>query len=157
MLNRGNRHESLLFISLRALRRVTRYSPVLAVFLIGCGTDLDVVRVNSPARLMCPKGIYQVQMFVGAPPPRPFMSIGMIQARQQTYSSTSKEEMIRQIRERAAEWGCDGVIINGPNNGTAGSEYGAWTLDGISSTCIQFTDVPASSGASAEHCPPRKT
>jgi hypothetical protein len=139
-----------------------RYLAALALLVAACGTTTQVVPTNPSPRALVPRSPDAVDVFTTSAPPRPFVEVAIIQARQSSqYSVDSMPEIIAAMREQAARVGCDGVVIHGESNKVVSS--GGWgemgtntsSLDGYWGACIVYTvetfsdDVPVAAPAAA--------
>jgi hypothetical protein len=94
--------------------------------LLACGTRVTYTQLNTPPAQMVPRHAAGVQVFTtGAP-----------------YSQDRQPQILDKLRQRAAEVGCDGIILLGSNDSVVGSVSGGmgWTttLAGYRATCIMF-------------------
>jgi hypothetical protein len=137
-----------------------RHLAALAMFAAACGTTTQVVPTNRSPRPLVPRSPEAVDVFTSSAPPRPFVEVAIIQARQSSqYSVDSMPQIIAAMREQAARVGCDGVVIHGESNKVVSS--GGWgemgtntsSLDGYWGACIVYTveifsdDVPVAAAA----------
>lgn len=123
---------------------------LLGLLLVtACGTTTRFVATNSSPRPLTPRPPETVTLFAAGLPDRPFVEIGIIQARQSsTLSSDDMPEILDELRAEAGRRGCDGVVINGTNDkqsSTAtifarGSRSSSATLEGFWGTCIMFRE-----------------
>ena len=125
----------------------------LLCLLSGCGTTVRYVPTNTSPVPMPPVSTDRVTVFASGPPARPFVEVGMIQARQSsTVSVDEMPEIIAEMRKRAAAEGCHGLVITGANNTVAGGSGSATgevyghssvnTKEGFAGVCIVFTGEP---------------
>ncbi|MGE5182249.1 MAG: hypothetical protein ACM31C_09310 [Acidobacteriota bacterium] len=120
-----------------------RTSTLLAVVLVtACGTSLTQTQINQPPHAMSPRPAASVEILSSGPPTRPHVDVAILQAQQQAYSLDDQADMIAKLRGEAARLGCDALVINGPDNGAAGTRDTTWTLHGYFATCIAYTDMP---------------
>jgi len=101
--------------------------------------------INGPPPTMSPRGRHSVLVYASGPPSRPHMDVAILQV-SQTHGLNEQglDLMIDRLRTRAAQLGCDGVVVGGIRERDGippGSAYylldpGATTLHG---TCIVFT------------------
>ncbi len=83
-----------------------------ALFAVsGCGHSFSYSALNSPSRPLTPREPASVQVLFGSTPPSPFVEVGLFEIEQQTPLSPGTTEMIAKLRERAAEIGCDAVLV----------------------------------------------
>lgn len=110
--------------------------------VLGCATPNTVVYspVNSPPRAFARRTPASVDVFIGKPPIRPYVDVGMFevyQGREDSGRGLSTEEMFGTLRLHAALRGCDAVQILGVE--LAGREY----LRVVRGVCEIYTDPQA--------------
>ncbi|HVY49692.1 MAG TPA: hypothetical protein VHB21_27550 [Minicystis sp.] len=121
-----------------------RFVAVLALAVAGCGTSIDYTQTHVAPRPMSPHALESVEILTAGPPQRPFVEIGMIEARQQSgYSLDNKHEVLDKLRNYAANLGCDAIVVSG-DNGTSSVYAGGnnnipVTTAGYRGTCIVYT------------------
>jgi hypothetical protein len=110
-----------------------------------CGTQVSETYLNQPPAKMAPRGPGSVLLYASGPPTRPHMDVAILQVEQSRgLNDQGLDLMLDRLRVRAAQLGCDGVVVGGirERSGAApGTAYhlldpGATTLHG---TCIVFT------------------
>ena len=121
---------------------------LLSVFVIACvaacGTTTQFTPTNPSPRQMQPRDPATVHVYSAGKPDVPYVEVGIIQARQSSeFSTHNMPEIIGEMRARAAEIGCDGVIINGANNTVVGHEDligpgSTDTLEGFWGACVMY-------------------
>jgi hypothetical protein len=79
--------------------------------LTGCGHSFSYSSLNTPSRPLTPREPANVQVLFGTTPSVPFVEVGLFEIEQQTPLSPGTTEMIGKLRERAAEIGCDAVLV----------------------------------------------
>ena len=85
---------------------------------------------------MTRRALDTVEVFASAKPTRPYREVLVIKAQQSSGWSTDSEMVtLDKLRERAAELGCDGVVILGP---VSASDGAFMTKRGFLGTCIQY-------------------
>jgi hypothetical protein len=124
-------------------------APALAVLVLSaCGTSVSETYVNDPPATMVPRGPRSVRIYASGPPARPHLDVAILQAVQtHGFNEQGLDIMLDQLRARAAELGCDGVVVGGirerdgfpPDSGFYLLDPGATTLH---ATCIAFTSPP---------------
>ena len=124
---------------------------VTAGLLSACGTSTQFVRTNASPVAMRARAPQTVDVFTASSPQRPYVEVGIVQARQSSGLSTADmPDIIQALREEAADQGCDGVIITANADDVRGGEYrgtgGTETLQGYRGACIVYT--PTASGSS---------
>jgi hypothetical protein len=101
------------------LRQAIAFLPLLVV---GCGTRIDFIPMNTAPRAMSARTPESVQVFATAPPDRPYVEVGSIEAQQESaLSLDNNPEVMQKLRQYAAEHGCDGIVVNGTNNAVVGA------------------------------------
>jgi hypothetical protein len=116
---------------------------LLTLTLAACGTTITQTGINPAPHPMTARPIDSVEVFTSTAPTRPHIDVAILEAKQSsTFSVDRMPEIITELRKRAAEIGCDGLVINGPNNSVVGDRYGTSTLHGYNGTCIAYTDAP---------------
>lgn len=127
----------------------------LALVGVGCGTTVNFAPTNRPLRVMHARPVSEVRVFSSAIPQERYLDVGILQARQSSQVSTAGfADLIEALRNEAAQIGCDGIIIHGPDNTTelSGSGRTSVQIDGYSATCIVFdkTESPMFATAHAQ-------
>jgi hypothetical protein len=115
----------------------------IASLAIGCGTNLEFIRLNPPPKQLVRRSGDEVQMFVSGRPNRPFVEIGVIESQQQVYSQDNAADLFALMREEAGHQGCEALIVNGANDaiivGGGGTQpVSSATLKGYKATCIVY-------------------
>ena len=109
--------------------------------LVGCGTRVDYTPLRAPTGAMTPRSPAEVEVFLTQKPSRPYVEVGLLEARQEsTMSLDGQSGIIAELREEAAEIGCDGLIVTGDADevtGHADKQGGYVTeLKGYRAVCI---------------------
>ena len=98
------------------------------LFIGACGTSVSTLQlspITSP-----PRPPLSVETFM-QPPPRPYINVARLEAHDGMSPSTSY--MIAKLRERAAQLGCDGIIIE-----PIGHHEDSHHVTHLAGTCIMF-------------------
>jgi MinD superfamily P-loop ATPase len=96
---------------------------------------------------MTPRQPGQVETFATTRPERPYVEVALAEVRQESaYSEHGPAALLDHLRTRAAERGCEGLIIQGPADKTIA--YGT-TLRGYRAVCIVYRPRPAATIDSA--------
>jgi hypothetical protein len=130
---------------------------ILSLLLVGCGAWSSQTFINPAPHPMAARPPASVEVFTAGAPTRPHVDVALLEVRQRDgWSFSTTAVMIAQLREDAAEMGCDGIVVTGPNNHTVDSGLGTGTLHGFFATCVAYTDLspvaaraPAASGTPA--------
>jgi hypothetical protein len=113
------------------------------IALAACGTTITQTGINAPPHAMAARPVETVEVFTSAAPSRPHVDVAILEAKQSSeFSADRMPEIITELRKRAAAIGCDGLVINGPNNSVVGDRYNTATLHGYNGTCIVYTEAP---------------
>jgi len=130
-----------------------RTLPWLALLAGGCGTTISVTPINPAQRQLRARPPEAVEIFSSGPPPRPHLDIAYLEAEQETHLSfDNTPEFIAMLRSRAADMGCDGLVLGGLTHDAdvAASVVGNVNASkkGITATCIIYTAEAATARAS---------
>src|SRR5262245_59658682 len=83
----------------------------------GCGTSITATALNQSPKPLAPRSPESVEIFASAPPGRPYVDVAYLEAEQQSDMSVDGiGAFITKLRRRAAEMGCDGVVLGSPTN-----------------------------------------
>lgn len=109
--------------------------------LAGCGTRVDYTPLRGPGAPMTPRSPSQVEVFMTQKPSWPYVEVGLLEARQEsTLSLDGQSGIIEELREEAAEIGCDGLIVTGGADEVTGhiDKHGGYVteLKGYRAVCI---------------------
>jgi hypothetical protein len=91
---------------------------VVSLLAVGCATPNSVVytAVNQPSRALRQRSPESVDVYLGKPPSRPHVEVGLFeiyQGREDDGSGRSTEDMFRSLRLHSALRGCDAVQMLG--------------------------------------------
>jgi hypothetical protein len=90
---------------------------LLFTLLLGCGTSIGVTPLNTSPRALQARSPADVEVFMTAAPPYPYVDVAYLEAEQQSEMSVDgTNEFIAKLRVRAAEIGCDGLVLGGHTN-----------------------------------------
>jgi len=122
-------------------------SATIGAALIGCAAPNTVSysTVNAAPRAFVRRGPGGVDVFVGKPPFRPHMDVGLFEVYQgSTFDGTglSTEDMVRTLRLHAGLRGCDAVQVMGVELAGRGN----WRV--VRGVCEMYTDAQAQKSAS---------
>jgi hypothetical protein len=134
---------------------------VTALLISACGTSVSETYLDGPQGTPIPRARRSVHIYASGPPARPHRDVAILEVQQtHGFNDQGTDLMIDRLRGRAAELGCDGVVIGGirerdgfpPSSGFYLLDPGATTLHG---TCIVFTDqAPAATATNPVPSPP---
>jgi hypothetical protein len=114
-----------------------------------CGTSVTETYLNGPPGTTVPRGRHSVRIYASGPPARPHTDVAILQVEQSHgLGEQGLDIMLDRLRTRAAQLGCDGVVVGGireRDGFPAGTAFylldpGATTLHG---TCIVFARPPS--------------
>src|SRR5690349_10178251 len=100
---------------------------VLLVVLAGC-VHVDSAAINPPPHRLAPRAPATVDVFASAPPERPHVDVALVTA---SSGGRGLPALVEAIRERAAELGCDAIVLSG----SAGKNRG------LLASCVVYTDT----------------
>ena len=129
--------------------RLVVFSMLLSsLAMTGCGTRVDYTPLRGPAGAMIPRSPSEVEVFLTQKPSRPYLEVGMLEARQEsTLSLDGQSGIIAELREEAAEIGCDGIIVTGAADEVTGhvDKNGGYIteLKGYRAVCIVWAPTAA--------------
>jgi hypothetical protein len=128
---------------------VMRWMPLL-LFATGCGTMIQATAINPTPHALLPRTPQSVQLYSSGPPQgRSYVDVAYLEAQQESgYSLDNTPQFIAKLRARAAQMGCDGLVLGGTTHATSVAIDLKTPMDekGIVGTCIVFNDQPAMAG-----------
>jgi hypothetical protein len=91
---------------------------VLALLAVtGCGTSITSTTLNQSPKPLLPRSADSVEVFATTLPGRPYVDVAHLEAEQQSdMSLDGTGAFITKLRGRAAEMGCDGVVLGSETN-----------------------------------------
>jgi hypothetical protein len=111
----------------------------LALGLAACGTTIRQIPTNAPPHPLTARPAESVEVFTATQPQRPFVEVAFFEAQQESAVSLDDQSAVfAKLREQAGQAGCDGLIINGPNDSVVGDRHNVNTLRGYAGTCIVY-------------------
>ncbi len=129
------------------------------LFVTACGTTTQFAATNASPRPLAARPAESVSVFATGLPNRPFVEVGIIQARQSSeFSVDELPEILAEMRTEAGRRGCDGLVINGTRDAQSSSTTvshhavtsSSKTLEGFWGACIVFVVDPEPIAARAE-------
>jgi hypothetical protein len=119
----------------------TTFASLAVLILAGCGTSVTMTRLQ-PIHVSTKLPPSSVEVFASGPPRRPYDDVALLQA---TTGDDDTPEMIRHLQERAAEAGCDAIVLGGFTDHQGGEHASIWRLIDPASTtltaaCIVYRD-----------------
>jgi hypothetical protein len=120
------------------------------VVAAGCGTSIHTTPVNPAPRAMMPRDPALVELFTSGAPQRAHVDVALIEAEESSSFSTHRTpDMLRELREKGAQLGCDAVVIGGMSSRDPGiTDAESWIVEnpkgrkGVFATCIVYTEPP---------------
>jgi hypothetical protein len=120
------------------------------VLAAGCGTSIQTTPINPAPHPMMPRDPASVELFTSGAPQRAHVDYAFIEAEETSGLSThGTPEMLRELREKGAQLGCDAVVIGGMSSRDPGvTDAEAWLVEhpkgrkGVFATCIVYTEPP---------------
>lgn len=110
--------------------------------LWGCGASVQYARTNPSPRPMHPRPPDSVVVYSSGRPAQAYAEVGVLISRQSSeFSMADLQDIIDEMRETAAEIGCDGLIIQGGADKVVSFDGTSSTLEGVRGTCIVFAPV----------------
>jgi hypothetical protein len=114
-----------------------------------CGTTIRETVINPAPRQMVSRPPETVELFTSGAPARPHVDVAFLEAEESSsWSTDGTPDMFNKLRKRAADRGCDAVVIGGLSSRDPGvNDTETWLVDhpkgrkGIYGTCIMYTDV----------------
>lgn len=105
----------------------------------------DFTPTNTPPRAMRARPIESVLLFTSSKPEKPFVEVGLIASARNAFATD--EATILALRTKAAEVGCDAVLLaSETTNYVAGSSTTS-DLKRYRAACIMFTEESAPTAA----------
>jgi len=129
-----------------------RVLPVI-VMLVGCGTSVRTTMIASPLqaspRPLAPRTVESVEVFLSAPPQRPYVDLALLEGEQtSSYSMHETPQILAAVREQAAQLGCDGIVFQGVTNRMPGLGDAETLINdkpkqrkGVYAVCIVYREV----------------
>lgn len=110
---------------------------LLATLAAACAPTLHVTPLNPAPRPMSPRSPETVELFTSNRPAQPYVDVALLRAEQWERVPEDDEmaESVAALRERAAQMGCDAVIITGM---TASEDDEYNVRHGMYATCAVY-------------------
>lgn len=127
----------------------------LTTLTLACHS-IDYSPLNAPPHAMGPRAPESVEMFDEKRPTRPIVEVGLFEIEQNSPASGGTSTMIEKLRNRAAELGCDGVLLGeatsrvqsvtgqsvaAPSGGIGVQTGQVHTLQGRRAVCFVYSDT----------------
>lgn len=131
--------------------RTILLSGAIAMMTAGCGVKTTYVPTNPSPRPMAARPASQVAVFTTKLPQRPYTEVGILEAQAEN-QFIEMPELIRTLRDKAGEIGCDAIIMTTASNEVVGGKHGVATHKGHRATCVVFsTPAPAAPATTGAH------
>jgi hypothetical protein len=113
-----------------------------ATSLAACGgPTTSIIGTNAPPRPLTQRALEEVEVFTASVPPRPFVEIAVIQARNSgVYGPAALPGLIGDMRREAALAGCDALLVYGDTNpiATAAPQRQNPVTSGVWGACVVY-------------------
>lgn len=109
------------------------------VVAAACGTPMSFTPTADASRPTQPRGPVQVDVFTTGRPARPHVEVGIIESGQDSSTDHARSGTVDEMREYAAEQGCDALVIPAGEATTATTATTAHSLRG---SCLVYTSPP---------------
>jgi hypothetical protein len=143
--------------------RMTRFRLlVLGTVAAGCGTYATAYPLNEPPRPLAAREPGSVEVYSSGPPARPHVDVALLEVKQYDRFDGGTPEILANLVMKAAEMGCDGVVIGGQRERDGAPTGSSWALIDpgdrtMHATCIVYSGpapaavpAPAPTAAPAE-------
>ena len=120
-------------------------TPLITTLLIlcACGTDVQYTALVRTPRTTA-RSPESVKVYLSSPPKRPHRDVGLLEAEQMSeFSWDNSRDMIRKMRETAAQVGCDAIFVKGIGSNTdrfLGVTDSPSSTKTMTATCIRYGD-----------------
>jgi hypothetical protein len=112
---------------------------LLSLLLSACGPWVSATALNPSPRMLSSRSAKSVDVYSSGPPARPHVDVALLEVGKGDDGSSGTSEMIERLRQKAADMGCDGVVVGGMTTRTADVhvpfDFGDRT---IHATCIVY-------------------
>jgi hypothetical protein len=121
-------------------------APWVVLVVSSCGTFVTETYLNGSPATVVPRSPQSVQIYTSGPPSRPHTDVALLEVEQtRGLNEQGRPLMLDRLRTRAAQLGCDAVVVGGirerdgaqPGSGFDLLDPGSTTLH---ATCIMFAD-----------------
>lgn len=123
----------------------------LLVLVGGCGTAIKTTTLNASPRPMQPRPPETVELYTSGAPARGHVDVALIEAEEQSSLSVADTgDMLRKLRAKGGQMGCDAVVVGGSSSRDPGlRDAETWIAEdpkgrrGFYATCIMYNAPPA--------------
>jgi hypothetical protein len=117
---------------------------LIALLTCACSTTGGTfTQINPPPRALYVRSPQQVEVFSSSPPERPHVDYGVISIEQGEIGPGTPDELLAMLRQMAAQYGCDAVVLAPPSS----KSYSRESFRVYSGTCVVYRDTAGASGA----------
>ena len=121
---------------------MVRYLAVALLFASGCArVSSSFTPTNTPPHAMHARPIDSVLLFTSSKPVQPFVEVGIIGSARNAFATD--EATILELRKKAAEVGCDGVLLASETTNYVAGASTTSDLKRYRAACIVFTEASA--------------
>jgi hypothetical protein len=112
---------------------------LLTLLLSACGPWVNATALNPSPRTLSSRSAGSVDVYSSGPPARPHVDVALLEVGKGDDNSGGTSQMIQTLRQKAADMGCDGVVVGGmttrARSGHVPFDFGDRTVHG---TCIVY-------------------
>jgi hypothetical protein len=114
-----------------------RLASIALLLVAGCAPSIQETRINAPpaSSSMTSRPAAAVEMFTSGPPERGHVDVALLEVKPSMGNDDSTGGLLGQLRTRAGQMGCDGLVIGGLQATKRDGEL-------INGTCIVYTAPP---------------
>jgi hypothetical protein len=91
-------------------RRLARPWLLAVAATVACSPIIRYTAINASPSTMTPRSPEAVEVFSSGPPTRPHVDVALIEVEDPPFGLETSE-LLQSLRARAAEAGCDGVVV----------------------------------------------
>jgi hypothetical protein len=151
-----NAHGSLFAMSLVTMKICLGLAAlVLASTAVACGYNTSFTPTNVPPHPLAARAEASVEMFTATAPKRPYVEVGLISSQHDgMYSLSSDDEVMLGLRKKAAQIGCDAVVVTAETGNLVGTvssnTVNTRTLKSFRAVCAMYTDASSAQSETKE-------
>jgi hypothetical protein len=86
---------------------------IACIAVAGCGVQVEYTQLNAAPLPMKSRAPESVEVYVGNAPARPHVDVGLLEVEEQSGFGPGTQALVDSLRDRAAEIGCDALVIGG--------------------------------------------
>ena len=135
--------------------RVAIAALALASTAVACGYSTSFTPTNVPPRPLEARPEASVELFTSTPPKRPYVEVGLLSSQHDgMYSLSSDDEVMLGLRKKAAQVGCDAVVVTAETGNLVGTvsstTVNTRTLKSFRAVCAMYTDASSAQNDTKE-------